>query len=272
MAFARMASMVEAEATGATLEELRESYQRDGYVVFDPQIPESTLDAANACTQPEFRMESRAEQVLRRGKRAIRGRDKALSGRHEVRVQDAWTICEAVKEIATTPRVLELLRELYGREPLPFQTINFRVGSQQHPHADSWHFSSDPPGYMCGIWVALEEIGPDQGPLVYYPGSHKVPELSFERAGELSGNDGYERFVEQVIEQHGIEPKVGTMRKGEAVLWSSDVIHGGAPQRDMSLTRWSQVTHYFFEGCEFWKPIDSDPGARRYFTPAFIPR
>jgi len=267
-----MAPMGQAEATGATFAGQRECFERDGYIVFDPQIPESTLDGASARTEPEFRAEGRAERTLRRGKRAIRGRDKALSGRDPVRVQDAWTICEPVREIAMAPGVIELLRELYGREPLPFQTINFRVGSQQHPHADSWHFSSDPPGYMCGVWVALEEIGPDQGPLVYYPGSHKVSELSFERAGELSGNAGYEHFVQQVIAEQGIKPEVGTMRKGQAVLWSSDVIHGGAPQSDMSLTRWSQVTHYFFEGCTFWKPIDSDPGARRYFTPAFIPR
>lgn len=28
---------------------------------------------------------------------------------------------------------------------------------------------------MCGVWVALEDVGPDQGPLVYYPGSHRWP-------------------------------------------------------------------------------------------------
>lgn len=260
------------QALETGFEQLRESFERDGYVVFDPEISESTIDSAIACTEPEFRSESRVEQVLRRGKRALRGRDKALSGRHEVRVQDAWTICDAVREIATAPRVIDLLRGLYGREPLPFQTINFRVGSQQHPHADSWHFSSDPPGFMGGVWVALEDVGPDQGPLVYYPGSQMIDELGFERAGELAGNEEYERFVQGVIQREGIEQQVGTLRKGEAVLWSADVIHGGAPQRDMSLTRWSQVTHYFFEGCRFWKPIDSDPGARRYFTPAFIPR
>jgi ectoine hydroxylase-related dioxygenase (phytanoyl-CoA dioxygenase family) len=263
--------VVQADATGTTLAKLRESFERDGYVVFDPQIPETTLDAANACTEPEFRTERRAEQILRRGKRALRGRDKDLSVRLPYRVQDAWTICEPVKQIATAPRVFALLRELYGREPLPFQTLNFRVGTQQPPHADSWHFSSDPPGYMCGVWVALEDVGPDQGPVVYYPGSHKLPELSFEYAGELSGNKDYERFLHEVIEEKGITPALATMKKGEAVVWASDVIHGGAPQRDMSLTRLSQVTHYFFEGCEFWRPIQSDLGTRHYFKPAFIP-
>ena len=26
---------------------------------------------------------------------------------------------------------------------------------------------------MCGVWVALEEVTPDNGPLCYYPGSHR---------------------------------------------------------------------------------------------------
>ena len=59
----------------------------------------------------------------------------------------------------------------YGREPLPFQTLNFRVGTQQEPHSDAFHFNSDPPGFMCGVWVALEDIDEASGPLVYFPGS-----------------------------------------------------------------------------------------------------
>jgi len=32
-----------------------------------------------------------------------------------------------------------------------------------------------PEGYLVGAWVAVEDIHPDSGPLVYYPGSHRLP-------------------------------------------------------------------------------------------------
>ena len=43
---------------------------------------------------------------------------------------------------------LDALRELYQREPRPFQTLNFPVGTMQKPHADSVHFNSGPAGFM----------------------------------------------------------------------------------------------------------------------------
>jgi len=32
-------------------------------------------------------------------------------------------------------------------------------------------------------------------------------------------------------------------------------LHGGTVQTDRSLTRHSQVTHYFFEGCTYYTPL-----------------
>ncbi|MFX6869154.1 phytanoyl-CoA dioxygenase family protein, partial [Acinetobacter baumannii] len=45
------------------------------------------------------------------------------------------------------------------------------------------HFSSLPTGFMCGLWVALEDITINQGPLHYYPGSHLLPEFDYYEFG-----------------------------------------------------------------------------------------
>jgi ectoine hydroxylase-related dioxygenase (phytanoyl-CoA dioxygenase family) len=259
-------------ATANEGETVREEFERDGYLVFDPGISDEAIDAAIARIEPEFRLEGRAERFARRARRALLGRDKALSARHEIRIQDAWAVCDEVREIATAPRVMATLRELYGREPRPFQTINFRYGSEQHPHSDAWHFNSEPAGLMCGVWVALEDVDMERGPLVYYPGSQRLSELTSGEVAELTGESddrAYERVVRERLEREGFEPRYGMLRKGQALVWSSNLVHGGAPQTDRSLTRWSQVTHYFLEGCRFWKPNETS-GETVYFSPTFI--
>ena len=40
--------------------------------------------------------------------------------------------------------------------------------------------------------------------------------------------------------------------------------------RDRALTRSSQVTHYFFEGTRYWKPLASDASERAYWDPTWI--
>jgi hypothetical protein len=36
-------------------------------------------------------------------------------------------------------------------------------------HADAVHFHAEPALFMCGVWIALEDIRPDAGPLAYVP-------------------------------------------------------------------------------------------------------
>jgi ectoine hydroxylase-related dioxygenase (phytanoyl-CoA dioxygenase family) len=259
---------MQAANNGAKLAELRDSLERDGYAVLDLGLDDAVLERAVAEIEPLFRPEGSVARTVRRARRALLGRHTAISHRDERRVQDAWIVSPDVRAIAMAPAVLELLAATYGRRPLAFQTLNFKYGSEQRPHSDAMHFNSEPSGFMCGVWLALEDIGPDQGPVVYFPGSHRLPEVT---AGEIEGDhDDYEEFVAEVIDREGLEESRATLRRGEALIWSANLIHGGSPQNDRSLTRWSQVTHYFFEGCRYWKPLASHGGERAYWEPTWV--
>jgi len=179
----------------------------------------------------------------------------------DLRVMDIWQQCPAVRELATLPAVLDLLATLYGRRPIPFQTLNFGVGTQQPPHADSVHFSCLPRRYMCGVWTALEDITPDNGPLVYFPGSHRLPEVGPNDFGVSSStwdNAAYERFVARLMAAHGLEAEELHCDRGDVLIWAANLVHGGQPIRDHSSTRWSQATHYFFEDCVYFTPLSSN--------------
>lgn len=182
----------------------------------------------------------------------------------DLRLQDAWQSEPAVKAIAVNDHILALLERLYGRPAFPFQTLNFPVGSQQHFHTDSIHFSSRPERFMCGVWVALEDIGPDQGPLIYYPGSHAWPIYTREHIGEpyYRAEGGYQATFEpmwrRLVERHRVQPEQFHARKGQALIWAANLLHGGAPHLDRTRTRWSQVTHYYFDDCTYYTPLNSN--------------
>jgi hypothetical protein len=190
-----------------------------------------------------------------------------------LRIQDAYRTNEAVKSLACNPQILALLSRLYGRAPIPFQTLNFPVGSQQHFHTDSVHFSSLPAGFMCGVWIALEDIGSEQGPLVYYPGTHRWPTYCNDEIGAYpnpkDGQARYEALWQALVEQAQIKPQSFCAKKGDALIWAANLLHGGAPHINNALTRWSQVTHYYFEGCTYYTPLFSSPAhcIWRYRTP-----
>jgi len=184
---------------------------------------------------------------------------------NEGRVQDGWQDDEDVRAIACNARVIELLSKLWGRTAFPFQTLNFPVGTQQNPHTDTVHFSSVPERFMCGVWLAMEDIDAGSGPLLYYPGSHRWPVLGnmiIGRRGwqsELnSAQEPYEHAWAAMVAANRAETETFLARKGQALIWCANLLHGGSPRTDLTKTRWSQVTHYYFDDCIYYTPAFSD--------------
>jgi ectoine hydroxylase-related dioxygenase (phytanoyl-CoA dioxygenase family) len=236
-----------------------EKFERQGYLLIEsPVADDATIDSIVADLEGLYTRPPRVEDGVFYYAR---------------RIQDAWRINENVKALACAPAVLALLKQLYGRTPLPFQTLNFRVGTEQAPHSDSLHFSSMPENYMCGVWIALEDIDMENGPLVYYPGSHKLPFVSMQDVGvkpESSEYPRYEDHIAALIQGRQLEPEYGTIRKGHALVWSANLLHGGAHQQDPRRTRHSQVTHYFFEGCRYYTPMLSKEDSIEWRDPEWI--
>ncbi len=190
------------------------------------------------------------------------------------RVQDAWKWVDESRQLAVDSRVRQALGELVGRKALPFQTLNFPIGTSQYAHSDTLHFSTIPEGYMAGVWVALEDIDEDNGPLIYYPGSHKLPFYSMQDLGLEPGYGNYHRYeqkIQELIAEKGFDSELGVVRKGEALIWHANLLHGGAPRKDLERSRHSQVTHYFFEGCKYYTPMESSKAKLSYRNPFWIP-
>jgi len=206
----------------------------------------------------------------------------ALAGRFKPagagRVQDAWRELPAVRAIAAHPAVLAVLRLLYGREPIPFQTLTFLNGTEQRTHSDTIHFSSLPSGFMCGVWMALEDVALRQGPLHYFPTSQRLPEFDYDDlgvppvAGERTWDNPrtldsyllYEKRIDALARENGFRREELAIAKGTFLVWSANLLHGGSPRDDRTLTRKSQVSHYYFADSVPFTPMFSHRAEGRY--------
>jgi ectoine hydroxylase-related dioxygenase (phytanoyl-CoA dioxygenase family) len=158
-----------------------------------------------------------------------------------------------IRSVSERKELLDIMNFILGREVVLFQTINFITGSEQRPHSDSIHMTTYPLGFLIAGWLALENTTKDNGPLCYYPGSHKLPyflNADFNEAktplhlGKKKYPD-YENEIDRLIQQYQL-PKVELYaKKGDLFIWHANLLHGGAPIIDRKLTRKSMVMHYF---------------------------
>ena len=165
----------------------------------------------------------------------------------EARIQDGYRTSQTVKDIECYKRITQLLTKLYGRQAYAFQTLNLRYGSQQATHSDAMHFHSAPERYMCGVWVTLEDVSFDTGPLHYYPGSHKLPTYDCCQLGcaptDKIDQTVYEALWEKLTEAHVLEKQTFEAKAVDALIWSANLLHGGERILRAGTSRWSQVTH-----------------------------
>ncbi|HLQ36526.1 MAG TPA: phytanoyl-CoA dioxygenase family protein, partial [Planctomycetota bacterium] len=135
---------------------------------------------------------------------------------------------------------------------------------------DSVFFFTDPDTAMAGVWVALEDVQPDAGPLFYYPGTHKWgvaraeqvwaahPELQA-RVAAISWGRGqadartqlanelgnaWSNMLHARIQQLGLQPVPALIKKGDALVWHAHLVHGGLPRKNRALSRRSMVSHH----------------------------
>jgi hypothetical protein len=205
-----------------------------GYLVLENYFSPSTCDAIN----------KEIDSLMRNGTLQFKWGNKLMFANKRSTI---------IRQATKDPLISRLLNFLLDKEMVPFQTINFLQGSGQRAHSDSVHMTTYPLGYLTAIWVALEDVHPDSGPLFYYPGSHKLPYLlnndwnagsSLLSLGKHDYPD-YEDMVEELIEKHQFHREELIAKKGDVLIWHANLVHGGTPVLNPALTRKSMVVHYF---------------------------
>jgi ectoine hydroxylase-related dioxygenase (phytanoyl-CoA dioxygenase family) len=213
------------------------------------------------------------DAVIAAFRRYCEGSSQAASFRdghgHHSRLCNFHLASSEALDVGLHPQALRLLDFLFGRRAAICSSLTFNKGTQQELHRDSPFFHTQPEGLFFGVWTALEDVSPEAGPLLYYPGGHRlrIDRLAIaERHRGASSKELFDAYISEVrqrCERSGLkEARATTMRKGDMLLWHPQLPHGGSPIADPRLTRYSIVFHYMPEGV----PIH---GIEAFFSASF---
>ncbi|MEP6749817.1 MAG: phytanoyl-CoA dioxygenase family protein [Bacteroidota bacterium] len=172
-----------------------------------------------------------------------------------------------LKGIGEDKKLLNFLGSLIGGDAILFQSINFIMGSEQRTHSDSIHMTTYPLGGLLGVWIALDDVNENNGPLHYYPGSHQLPyylnaDYDNEGSSLLLGKHSYTKYEDMIkkrLIENGVAKKIFTAKKGDLLVWHANLFHGGEPHTDKSITRKSMVLHYFKKDAVCYHEITQRP-------------
>jgi hypothetical protein len=221
---------------------------RDGIIILKGAIDKSFLD----------RVWKTYEQKIAEGIVPVQPEKVAEEDPYIGRFLNTHFLVPEINEVLHHETILNAIQTLLGRKPKPFQTITSHKGSQQGVHSDSIHMTTYPLGYLVAAWVAFEDIHPDSGPLVYYPGSHRLPYLfsedigidlnDFRERGYLPFHEKYEPAIQKTIQDHQLVPAYFHAEKGDVLIWHANLLHGGSIRNNLQYSRKAVVCHYFVEG------------------------
>src|SRR4051812_8282031 len=208
-------------------------FERDGFLALPKFFSEEEIDRALAAAE-QLKRERPHEIVvddLAVGERTFLA--AARDPQHgRFKFNDLYLQLSEVRDLALSPILSRLLRALlHGDRPVLCFSLNFVQGSAQPIHIDSLYMTPKTQAHLVATWTALEDVHPDAGPLVYYPGSHKIPLYTFSDGTHHARQDempGWTAYVEREMQSRGITAQTFLARKGDLFIWHSDLVHGGS--------------------------------------------
>jgi hypothetical protein len=223
-------------APAATAEDARRHLMRWGFCILKASIPSDLIESFNSEIDGAFETGLLKHQP---------GSSERVQGAHKL---------PSGKKIWLYPAVLKFLRDWFQDDPCACQSLLFINGSEQQPHQDTIHLTPYPFGYMCGVWIPLEDVREGAGELVVYPGSHRSVRLTTERLHLDKVHDDYSSYVAfdneiaKILADGGYQRLVYRPRAGQILVWHENLIHGDSKRQKSDLTRRSFVSHYFAKG------------------------
>lgn len=244
------------EALGVSLETWK-----DGYVIIPGLFDGAQCDRIVETTQRIWRDRHADPRPIdvdifldKADSRKVRLNDAPSDAyEHPHKINNLYYFDPLVRAAVMDPRLCTVLRVLLDGDPVAFTSLNFRKGSEQGLHLDTFYMPPAFPHRMVAMWIALEDVSMENGPLTYVPGSSRIPPYYFDHQ-RLRVNHTAEEYaacgnhMRLHMQRAGLGAQPFCPRKGDVLIWHALLYHGGSPILDKASTRHSLVAHYFPAG------------------------
>jgi Phytanoyl-CoA dioxygenase (PhyH) len=238
-------------------QDLLKAWIIDGFVILPGAVPHDLIDRLDDEVERIWQSESGHRSFVEfwdNGEKTIQPAGPRFRDRR-VKLLDLFAHLESARRIIFSPAIVRFLTLVFERPAMAFQSLYFRWGSQQDIHQDTAFVKVSSPLEFAASWVALEDIQPDSGELEYYVGSHRLDDYLFDGRSKWMPfrSPEYDAFIESLhvrSRERGLKRQRFLARKGDVLIWSADLAHGGTKSATDGVTRKSLVTHYCPTSCE----------------------
>ncbi|WP_165857170.1 ectoine hydroxylase [Marinobacter sp. JSM 1782161] len=221
-------------------------YERDGFLVFDRFLDETTVR--------RFREDLRRyedDEAILRSEGTI-----TEPGKQEIRsIFSIHELSDRFDRLTRDPRILDMVHQLLGSDAYIHQSrINYKPGFHGkgfdwHSDFETWHAEDGMPRMRAvSFSIALTDNTPFNGPLMLVPGSHRqfipcvgrTPEDNYQSSlkkqelGVPSQGD-----LNDMIDRHGIQAPTGPA--GSLIIFECNTLHGS----NANMSPWPRSNLFF---------------------------
>ncbi|MCY4093664.1 MAG: phytanoyl-CoA dioxygenase family protein [Gammaproteobacteria bacterium] len=226
-------------------ERQREKYETDGYVVIQDVIDVATLNELRRVTDDLVgQARDTTEHTSTLDLDPSHTPEKPLVRR----IKHPYFAHPFYQSIAAHPPLMAVLSELIG-DDIRLRTggkVNLKLagdGAAVEWHQD-WAFYPHTNQDVLAVGMLLDDMGPDNGPLLVLPGSHKGPIYNHHSQGLFCGAIDVKREGLDVSGARELHATAGSITVHHARL-----VHGSAVNRS---TRARRILFYVYAACDAW--------------------
>ncbi|MDB5946970.1 MAG: hypothetical protein JWQ33_1996 [Ramlibacter sp.] len=250
-----LAKKAAAQPAVAALQDKLAFFIENGYVILPQAVAHDAIDAYLG----ELQLARQGGSALQASVPVQGPQDKSVVPIQEAdmdqpltKVLDTYVHLKSAHRMIFSRPIVDFLKTVFEENILAFQGLHFERGSTQAIHQDTAYVVLEQPMRLCASWIALEDVTPGSGELIYYPGSHRLPDWIYSGAHKHYNHErdkheehlGHLQALHERSKERGLTIESFLPKKGDALIWAADLAHGGSEIRDPNLTRRSAVTHY----------------------------
>lgn len=266
-----LAEKLKTDPNVAEQEALIRAFMQNGFVILPGAVSHEQIDRYRAELQAQI---DSGNSPIKVSVPVVGPQDKDVIPLHEAdiltplsKILDTYQYIDSAIPMIFNDKVTRFLRAVFEDDIWAFQGLHFERGSTQAVHQDTAYVVSENPLHVCASWLALEDVQPGSGELMYYVGSHRNPDWVYSEKYKHYNHErdaheqhmGHLEYLHKVSQERGLPLEHFLPKKGDVLIWSADLAHGGSQIVDPSLTRRSLVTHF--------SPASSEPYYMRFKNP-----